>query len=154
MTYINSWDWDGQTFLLLKPAYDGEFWPNWPANLNINGLVAPYGEQTSWNYNTNKYGWNGYLACGNQNWFEGEGGWTYDSLQVDECDDSFVLSKLQKATLDELDMLFTYTAEIDLDEDYGICSNCNISMKWNSIFQPAYMNMTSGTNNMRGTCTT
>lgn len=51
-------------------------------------------------------------------------------------------------------MLFTYTAEVELDKDYGICANCKIEMEWNTIFKPAYMRMTSGSNSMVGTCTT
>jgi hypothetical protein len=93
-------------------------------------------------------------VCGNQNWYEGEGGWTYDSLRIDECDDSFVLADLQDQSLNELDMLFTYTAEIELDVDYAICEDCKIEMEWNSIFQPSYMNLTTGSNSKYATCTT
>lgn len=38
--------------------------------------------------------WNTYFICGNPNHYEGEGGFTYDSIKVDECDDSYLKSDL------------------------------------------------------------
>ena len=152
MSLIKSWNWGSQYVLLMKNTHDGDIWPGWTANWNMNGLRAPYGEQTSWDYSTDKYAFNAYYVCGNQNWYEGEGGWTYDSLRIDECDDSYVLADVQDQSLDELDMLFSYTAEIELDDDYAICSDCKIEMEWNSIFQPSYMTLTTGSST--GTCTT
>lgn len=51
-------------------------------------------------------------------------------------------------------MLFSFYAEIELDDDYGICHDCKIEMEWNSIFQPSYMNLTSGSSGTLGSCTT
>lgn len=153
LTVLRNWRWGVQDVMLMKNNQDGDIWPDWPNKWNINGLSAPYGEQRNWNLD-DKYAFNAYLVCGNQKWWEGEGGWTYDSLLIDECDDSYVTVDLSPAKVDELDMLFTYTAEVELDKDYGICAKCKIEMEWNTIFKPAYMKMTSGSNGLLGDCTT
>lgn len=96
---------------------------------------------------TTKNKFNAYLVCGNQNWYEGEGGYTYDSIRVDECDDSTFDAKLSDRTLDEYDILDTYTADIELDSDYGVCANCELQLQWSTVFLAASMELTSGSNN-------
>lgn len=137
----------------MKLADDVDIWPGWPAAWNINGLKAPYGEQTDWDYSSDKYAFNAYLICGNQNWYEGEGGWTFDSLRIDECDDSGAKADLGDDSVDEYDIIPKYEAEIILDDDYAICADCKIEMDYNSIFQAASMEISSN-NGKKGSCTT
>lgn len=129
---------------MQNSATSGDIWPGHTMNWNVNNLKAKYGEQTDWLY-SDKSAFNAYLVCGNKNWYEGEGGWTYDSLMIDECDDAGVTVSLSDPTLDEKDIQSEWTATVRLDKDYAICDTCTITMKWNSIFKPSSMRLETGT---------
>jgi hypothetical protein len=52
------------------------------------------------------------MVCGTQNWWEGEGGYTYNSIRVDECDTPELVLSLEKKNFKNKEMVTSFSTTI------------------------------------------
>lgn len=139
LTQLSWWDnVNGYKAVLSHNALaSGEIWPDWTMDIELEGVKAPYGEQTKY-LNTVKENWNVYQVCGNDISYEGEAGLTEDSLKIDTCKTGYDAITVDVSTVKELDIK-DIKVTVALDEDYGVCESCPITLSWNSNYAPSYI---------------
>lgn len=146
--------------ILLSHESAADIYPGWPVMLGMSDMTIAYGEQSSWAFTKDDEEINyfhTYLVCGSTKWYEGEGGYTYNAMMIDECGDGGqgVTVSLSKDSLKEQSLSTSWDATITLNDDYGICSSCSFTIKWDDDkFYWETMTVTTGSNNLVATCDT
>lgn len=142
LSYVTHWEVDLQgtnhpeTEVLYVTYHPNEdVWPLWTNNLVIDGLKAPYGEQTSWL--SDNFGFYTYFACGNA-WDEGESGLTYNSIKLQEYCTGFPDGFLDRLKVVEKNV-YDFKLNLNLGPNYPIGENCWVELQWTGDFIPSWI---------------